>query len=377
MQQERMYYVDNLRLLVIILVVCLHAAISYSGLGSWYYTEGLALGRATHLFFAVFQCFLQAFFMGALFMVAGYFAAASLRSRGTREFLKGRCIRLGLPTLCYMLAINPLTVYFLKDWDHSLITVSFPRYYAHYLTSLTFLSGTGPMWFALALLIFCVVYSLVRAVIWAATVPAAWPFPPRFPVLLALAVSAGAFSLRLVWPIGTGISNMQLCYFSSYVLLFCFGIAAHGNGWLERITYTLGLRCLIVAFLGIAVLLAFIVYGVPLEGNEAFRGGLNWQSLFFSVWESFTGVFMSVGLAAVLRKHWNSQGAFVKGLSASAFAVYMFHAPILVLLAQLLRPVELAAFPKFLLLFALALPISFGAARLIRATPLLRDMVRS
>ncbi len=438
MPQQRLYFIDNLRLMVIILVVAIHAEVTYSGLGSWYYKEPLPMGVASKLFFAVSQCFLQAFFMGALFMVAGYFAAASLRSRGTLEFLRGRFLRLGLPTLFYMLVIHPLTVYYLMDWDHTRFPVAFVDFYEKYITSLSFLAGTGPMWFALALLLFCVVYALARVAVgsenangsaangqgadgaagWTAAVsavaemavgvnvarrsaegrttagaaaavptaarnavdgppPAARPFPARLPLTLALAVSAGAFGLRLLWPIGTSISNMQLCFFSQYVLLFCFGIAAHANGWLERLDSTLGRRCLMASAVGIPLLLAFFMYGGALAGNEDFRGGLNWQSLFFSVWESCTGVFMSLGLAALLRRYWNSQSAFVKGLSASAFAVYMFHAPILVLLSQLLRPVELAALPKFLLVFALALPLSFGAARIIRATPLLRDMVRS
>jgi surface polysaccharide O-acyltransferase-like enzyme len=380
MKQQRMLYVDNLRLLVIILVVCMHTAVTYSGLGGWYYKEGLQLDKASLIFFGVFQTFLQAFFMGTLFMLAGYYAAASLKSKGTSEFIHGRLIRLGIPTLFYMLVIHPLTVYYLKDWDHTLIKVPFQKYYAGFITNVSVLGATGPMWFALALLIFCLAYALEWAILGASGLPppASRPFCARIPVLLALAASMGAFALRLVWPIGQNIFNMQLCYFSQYVILFCFGITAHGNGWLNRIEYALGRRCLIAAFLGIPVLLAMFHFGGVFSGHaEEFWGGWHWQSFAFAIWESFTGVFMSVGLISVIRRHWNSQETLVKSLSASAFAVYVFHTPILVFISQMLRPVALAAFPKFLLVFVVALPVCFGVARVIRAVPLLREMVRS
>lgn len=377
-QQQRMLFVDNLRLSVIVLVVCMHVAVTYSGLGGWYYKEHLPLDAASFLFFAVFQTFLQAFFMGTLFMIAGYFAAASLASKGTALFLKGRCMRLGMPTLFYMLVINPLTVYYLMDWDHTQITVPFADFYAHYVTSLSFLGGTGPMWFALALLLFCVVYALARR----GPRPSgpsreARPLPPGLLLLLVLVASLGAFLLRLKWPIGTNVANMQLCFFSQYVVLFCFGIAAHGRGWLSGIDYALGRRCLAMAFLGIPLLVILIFQRGAFVGDTAFQGGVNGESVLFSVWESFTGVFMSLGLVGVLRCHWNSQGALVKSLSDSGFAVYVFHPPILVFLSQVLRPVPLAAFPKFLLVFVISLPVCFIVARVIRQTPFVRDMVRS
>lgn len=377
MAQQRMPYIDNLRLLVIVLVVCMHVAVTYSGLGDWYYKENTAPGTASILFFAVFQCFLQAFFMGTLFMIAGYFAAASLKSKGAASFLKGRFIRLGIPTLFYMLVIHPLTVYYLMDWDHTRFPLPFPDFYIRYIGTLRFLGGTGPMWFALALLVFCMVYALVRPAKASPVEPVQRPFPARMPVMLALAATGLAFALRLEWPIGSNIANMQLCYFAQYVILFCFGIAAHGNGWLERIDYSLARRCLMAAFVGIPVLLAFIILGGALSGDQAFRGGMHWQSLLFAAWESFTGVFMSIGLAGVLRRRWNTQGELTRSLGASGFAVYMFHAPILVLISQLMRPLSLPAIPKFLLVFAVALPVCFLAARIIRATPLLRDMTRS
>jgi hypothetical protein len=41
--KERALYIDNLRLLVIVLVVSIHLAVTVSGFGSWYYVYGTHL----------------------------------------------------------------------------------------------------------------------------------------------------------------------------------------------------------------------------------------------------------------------------------------------------------------------------------------------
>lgn len=378
MPAQRMLYVDNLRLCAIVLVVALHSAITYSGLGGWYYKEGLPIGRASLWGFAIAQCFLQAFFMGTLFMLAGYYAAAALKSKGTGAFLKGRLARLGVPTLVYMLAIGPLTHHMAANRGKSMTAAAVLDEYTRYVASFKFLGGSGPMWFALALLIFCAVYALAGALAGGVNPERhPRPFPSRLPVLLSLAASAGAFLLRLEWPMGTNVLNMQLCYFSQYVILFCLGIAAHGADWFDAIPYDLGRRLLAAAFLGVPVLAAIFASSGALEGDVRLWGGMNWVSAVFSVWESFTGVFMSVGLVAVLRERWNTQTPLVSDMSASGFAVYVFHPPVVVGVTLLLTPVALPAFPKFLLAFSLALPASFFLAKLVRATPLLREMVKS
>jgi peptidoglycan/LPS O-acetylase OafA/YrhL len=49
----RLLYIDNLRVFTIALVVLQHAAVTYSGLGSWYYKEAAPLGQAEFLFFGL------------------------------------------------------------------------------------------------------------------------------------------------------------------------------------------------------------------------------------------------------------------------------------------------------------------------------------
>ena len=61
---------DNLRWLMIVLVLSMHAAVTYSHLGSWYFMEDPKPGLLLTVLFATYQTFLQAFFMGLLFFSA-------------------------------------------------------------------------------------------------------------------------------------------------------------------------------------------------------------------------------------------------------------------------------------------------------------------
>src|SRR5947209_6082480 len=72
----RLLFIDNLRWTMIVLVITMHAAVTYSNLGRWYYNEKAQLDQGTFLFFATYQSWLQAFFMGLLFFIAGYFVPA-------------------------------------------------------------------------------------------------------------------------------------------------------------------------------------------------------------------------------------------------------------------------------------------------------------
>jgi glucans biosynthesis protein C len=99
------------------------------------------------------------------------------------------------------------------------------------------------MWFTVALLMFCAVYAVVRL---AGPKDMAIAEHPRLPrhrdvTRLILLMGSCAFVVRISQPIGVNTLNMQLCYFSQYVLLFGVGILAYRGDWLGRIPYSFGI----------------------------------------------------------------------------------------------------------------------------------------
>lgn len=376
MREERLEYLDNIRLLVIVLVVLMHAAVTYSGMGGWYFKEGGTVSIPEKLLFALGQSFTQSFFMGLLFLVAGYMVPRPLARKGTRGFLTDRLVRLGGPALSYMLVVNPFINYVLIGQAK----LPFLSYLSSYYLTFKFLGGSGPLWFAIALLIFSAVYAVGGSRADNVSDPAGRRvFGAGDVAKIILLITIGAFLIRLVQPIDTSILNMQLCYFSSYIILFGVGIRAAEGQLLERIEPGFALRCLLIALVPCVILWGWMVYiSGALAGHStaSFKGGLNWQSLLYAFWESATAVLMSVGLLGLFHARFNRQSSFFSKLSDSAFAVYAFHAPILVAVSLALRGWQAAAWLKFLAAGSLALAVSFGLSHLfLKKLPLFQTRI--
>lgn len=215
---SRLAWIDNLRTLMIVLVVNMHACVTYSHVGSWYRMEDLEPAMPVKIAFMFWQGHLQSFFMGFLFFLAGVFAHQSLERRGPGSFLHERFRRLGLPSLLYMLLIHPFMVYVLLGHPHVADGPSLAVLYGRYLASGRVFSGSGPMWFALALLVFCAVLAVVRILKPANVTPVNLQTgAPSGAALVGFGavLAVSTFLIRLLHPIGTNVFNFQLCFFSA------------------------------------------------------------------------------------------------------------------------------------------------------------------
>ena len=376
---DRLKYIDNLRLLMIVFVVIQHLAVTYSGFGSWYYKEGVPLDFVQTAVFGFYQSFTQGYFMGFLFLLAGYFVPGAYDRKGLGRFAWDRFVRLMIPTLIYMLIIHPFILYVQLGVYWIVPKPGFPAFYGGYIASFDFLSGSGPLWFAFALFIFSVIYGLVRRVF--RHVPAVPRHRAAFnagsAAGLILVIAALAFLIRLVQPIGTSVMNMQICYFAQYMVLFVVGTVAYRYDLFSQINFRKARGWLWTAIVGgYAVWSAIMLLGGALEGNQSFNGGLTWQAAAYALWESFTAVAVSVGLIGIFKEKYNSQGRLLKILSANAFAVYVFHTPIVIAAAQWFSPVSLLPIVKFMILTAVCLPLCFAFTHfVIRRVPLLKRVM--
>jgi glucan biosynthesis protein C len=330
------------------------------------------------LFFGTYQSFLQAFFMGLLFFIAGYFTPRSYDSKGAPRFLRDRCLRVGVPTLVYMLAVGPLTEYFVSRSWHT--TRSFPEAWFHYLTTGEVLAGSGPLWFCVALLIFAMGYAAIRQLPFALPPSRALGPLPRTGALLGFVAALGVstFAVRVFIPAGSAFLNMQLADFPQYILMFVAGAGAWRYHWLARLDGGRG-KCWAVAALlaGCIVWIGLLVLGGALAGEtSAYSGGLTWQNFGMSLWTAIICVGMSLGMLVVFRERFAAPGRMARFMADNAFAVYVFHPPILIGTAIMLHAVDVPVLLKFLLLTALSATASFAAAQWIfRKVPGLKGIL--
>ncbi|GAB3484810.1 acyltransferase family protein [Nocardiopsis coralliicola] len=351
---------DNLRILLTVLVVVHHAALTYGNIPLWYYTEPAQDPTGGILDLVVMLN--QTFFMGFFFLISGFFVPGSADRKGGRAFLRGRLLRLGVPLLLFLLLVRPL-LQLPGALDGPLSALP---YWLYYLVTW----DPGPMWFVETLLVFSLAYLLIRRL---RPRRAAAPAAPaaeqggRFPgagrvlgftaVLIVLTIS-----WRLLVPVGSYWPVVGLptpAYLPQYVLFFAAGAVGYRRGWFHSVPRAglwtgLGL----IAFAAVAFL--------PL--GEAYQE----SALAAAAVGAFDSTF-SVGVVLVLlrlfQQYWPTQGAAARWVSDHAFAVYFLHAPVLSALGYALAGWDAAALAKFAVLTALALPVSWGAAAGLRSLP--------
>jgi len=376
----RMAWIDNIRWTVIAMVVMVHASVTYSGIGSWYYKEPAALDLGSRLAFSMFLTFSQAFFMGLLFLVSAAFMPASYDRKGFARFVGERAFRLGVPALFYMLVLDPL-VNLARDLgtgQFGSLAAGMSRY-GRYVLSGSFLDGSGPLWFAVALLAFAVLYALARLAFGALRARAAStatlaPSPRAVhgvAAALMVLIAGGSFATRMVQPIGTSWHNMQLCFFPGYVVLFAVGLWAGRRGLLRALPREAGLLWLKLAFgVGVPAWLLLLGLGGALGGKEALLlGGMHWQAAGYAAWEAFFAVSMSIGLLTLYRERVNRRNRGTGLLADACFGIYVFHAPILVTVSMLLRSADIYPLAKAVIAAAAAFALSLGVAWLVRRIP--------
>lgn len=384
-QSGRLLFFDNIRWFIVILVVGMHLNVTYSNGGLWYYMEPAEIDDLSGLLFGLYGSLNQAYFMGLLFLVAGYFTPGSLQKKGIKQFVWDRWLRLGVPTLIYMLLIHPITMMIFHSFDQSL-PPNIVSWYIDHIVSLKFLSTSGPLWFTFALLVFNVVYALIQQFTEQSKHNANSPEPVMVTHKMVLAVigitSVFAFLTRIVWPAGEPLFNdltgnfMQLGFFPSYIVLFIVGIIAYRRNILANLSYRFGRIWLRLGLL-LGIPLWFVVMGLILTLSDeselaGLGGGLHWQSAVYSAWESFFAVALSLGIVALFREKFNQQGKLSSFLSQNAFGVYVFHAPIVVAITMAIRNIIIAPAAKMYMVALIVLPTCFVFTYLLRKIPFIR-----
>jgi glucan biosynthesis protein C len=362
-EQIRLPYIDNLRAMIIIVVVMVHAAVTYSGMGSWYYIESkpMFLDIGSKIFFGSYLPLAQAFDMSCLFMLAGYFIPISFDVKGPARFIKDRLYRLGIPLLIYMFIIHPIAVK-LSHPDVNIID-----YFISGLKSLSFLGWSGPLWFILALIIFTGFYAILRISLKNKISFVA----PKINIisisLLTLIIAIPAFLIRIVMPIGTAIVNLQFPFFSGYIVMFVVGIVSKRLELFDNVDYRMGKKWLVIALsIGYIYFWLLVIFSGTLSGGRQMLGGLTWQSFAYSLWESFSCVAITIGLIGIFRNRFNRQNRLQIFLSENYFGVYVFHAPILIAISVSLSWLMIYPLLKFALVAICAIAISYLFTFLVR-----------
>jgi peptidoglycan/LPS O-acetylase OafA/YrhL len=371
--KERLYFIDNLRILLAILVVVFHVALIYqNSVLTLFYSYPLGETKSSGLL-AVFSMFNQAYFMGLFFFVSGYFLTSSYEKKGARVFLNDRLVKLGIPLLVYVAVLGPLTMIVLSSLPANYTGITSSVTYVQFFTDNSYEEvRVGQMWFVIMLLLFNFGYVLLRHLTRnRASNPEQKKSFPGLPsiCLLTLTIAAGCYIVMIFVPVAElFLVFPSFAYFPQYIIFFTLGIIAHRNDWLRMIPNGYGIAGFIVVIISSVVLLPIVFSGdgVP---ERLFAGGGTWQSAVFAIWSSIIAVGFSLALIVFFRKFFNYQGKFAKFLQSQCFAVYVLHLSIIPFVAITLHNVEMQPIMKFAIVSCVSVPLCFVVAWLIRKIP--------
>ena len=193
---KRQLYVDNLKIILIAVVIAGHAVLGYSEFDWWSYAdvrEVTLLPAVAYVLLALAAPF-GLLVIPLLFLVSGLLTPPSLDRKGPGRFIRDRLRRLGVPFAVFALLIWPLLEYALF---RQLGEAPGLRAYFRAEGSL----DTGVLWFVGALLIFSLAYA---GWVWVRPDHRVLPRQGEIQVghllLLAAVVTVATFLVRLVLP---------------------------------------------------------------------------------------------------------------------------------------------------------------------------------
>ncbi|MFT4416677.1 acyltransferase family protein [Fredinandcohnia humi] len=359
----RISFIDNLKIFLSLTVIAHHAGQAYGGSnGFWYvkdYWEPANLGP----FFGVNS----AFNMSLYFLISAYFIPFALEKKGSREFLKDRFNRLGIPLLFGFLILIPCLMYFYYINFRGYQYISFWNYY----TTIYFGGGeqptnwTGPswpdmnfghLWFIEHLLLYSILYlvwklvtkkSKIRFVNFTATHLSLVSF--------VVIVSIITYIVRIKYPIDhwmglLGIIQTELAHLPQYVSFVLVGLIAARNKWVQNIPRKVGVLWLLI---GTVLSTLYLLGYIP--GS---RGGTGSRAMFYALYETTLCTGLGVGLLYLFHTKLNKGKELLRKLAENTYTVYIIHIPILVLLQYGFTYFHISGSAKFLLVFVLGTFIS-------------------
>lgn len=366
--RRRAAYLDNLKVVLVAAIIAVHGIVGYASWeGAWAYEPAaeVRLAEVTESIIGSLLLPAAVFAMGLFFLMAGLLTPGSLARKGTRRFARDRLVRLGIPLAVWTLALWPAVVFV----AHRVAGES-ASYWTMFMNAEPFLD-TGPMWFVEVLLIYSLGYAAWRH--WRARgTPASdaerrTPVTGRTLVLVAAALSLTTILVRLVFPFdGHQIGELQLWQWPQYLALFGLGIVAARHGGLEPVPDRIRRRCGAVALVGITTLFALLgaVVAAGMEPPDPFTDlRMHWAPLVLSAIEGPLAVGASVWLLGTAQRRFDRSTR--PALARSAYGAFILQGPVLIGIALALRPLDLPAEIKALIVACAGIVAAFAAAWLL------------
>lgn len=310
----RKYYIDNIRILCILMLFPFHTAMIFNGLGESWYIHSKALVGATILNIAVYP-----WWMSGLFALAGISTVYALRKRTVKQYIQERFFKLFIPLISAILLLIPVQTY-LADKYFNLYIGNYIEHFSVYF-SLTDFSGydghftPGQTWFILYLFIISMV--TLPLVIW---------YKNRNKKIngttLNMVKIVLMFLIVLIASPILDIGGKSIGEFAAYFLLGYFILSIEEvQDKLEQHRVSLSIAWVILMIMRCSMFQIGISHGYILEIQQRFFGWI--------------GILAIIGLG---KRFLEFNNKFTGYFTSAVFPIYIFHQSIIVIMGFFIVP---------------------------------------
>ncbi len=379
-------FFNNVRYLIILLVVVLHSAGAYNTTTPWWPVRDGSGSPGMDIIYLL----LLSFVMPIMFFIAGYFAPKSLDRRGTGGFILSKLRRLGVPFLLGVLFIAPIIIYIAVYTKSVGSGDAPPSYFAYWQTFIAdFLSFyTGLMvlgkfnqahfWFLPQLFLLYAGYAAVAYLRSGASdktgskVKPATPVAPSTIVLLIFAlVTWGLYSAvnaiisDVNWLLILNLLQSRPASYTLYISYFSLGVYAFRSGWylngsIPRFLPAWTAACVLSS-------VAYLIVGRQYWAASDASVGLTASFTFLRTISCLTYLVVITSAAC---RWWIRPSPLDRSLSDSSYMIYVVHLLIVLLFQLVLAGTILPLAAKFLVVTGLSIAASFAISHyLVRPRP--------
>jgi glucans biosynthesis protein C len=142
---------------------------------------------------------------------------------------------------------------------------------------------------------------------------------------------------------------------------------AYRGRWPDRLTDAIGWQWTMITIAASCIYAFFVVSAWSAHISLSFlRGGLSGKTLIVTCVEAVIAVGSSISLPYLFRKFFNGRPDLIKKMSQDAYAVFVFHSPIIVAVSCLMQG-KLLEYPfvKVVFVFVAGTALSFLISRFV------------
>lgn len=384
MNKTRLFYLDNIKIFLIFLVILHHVGQGYGPSGGWWFYMTSEPKKLEWM--GRFFCVNASFFMGLFFMISGYFFAPSFDKKGFKKYTIDKIIRYGIPLVFAYWIMMPLIFYFNYELYSDNPSVHFftffkkiylgigeqPQWFKPILTWPESDLGFGHLWFVENLLVYAILYGCLRVLLRKTTFANKFTLNVYlFSFAFIVLVTVVTVLVRDHYTVGDiknvlGFLMIEVAHWPLYIGFLISGIVASQTNMFQKFPSLYG-----KSLLGIGLLMAAKVY-FPWLFPDIIN---SWSGQYFEIFETILGFSLSFGLIVFFRDNLNSTNVLLKNMSDNAYATYIFHYPIVIALQFGFDTIPVSLLAKFFVVGFLSILISFAFSHLIRMPKIVRKVI--